>query len=201
MEFNLCYLASADGLGAEERSVPSSLIYLMRGLGSYSARAIPFWLASEYSGLPNYLLNVLLFSRLFNENMLTQTYQYKLRPTNEQIEVIERHLEAARRVWNYALKERKDWVNSRKCQLDRCSIESEYIIPVNHPRPTFNLQCKSLTQFKKDNPDTELKLVNAQVMQQVLRTLEASFVNMWERGFGFPRFVRRSKSLVLSEIS
>lgn len=40
--------------------------------------------------------------------MLTLTYEYKLKPTPEQVEALENSLDVCRRVWNYALRERKD---------------------------------------------------------------------------------------------
>ena len=82
--------------------------------------------------------------------------------------------------------ERKDWVNSRKCDINACSIKQEYIIPSDTKRPTYALQCKGLTAAKKEYP--ALKIPQSQVLQQVLKNLEAAFVSMWERGFGFPRF-------------
>ena len=95
-------------------------------------------------------------------------------------------LETSRKVWNYALGERKDWYKSRSCRIDACSIKSEYVISANAQRPTFVNQCKALTQAKKTNPN--LKDVSAKVLQQVLKRLERAFISMSERGFGFPRF-------------
>ncbi|MGB3190773.1 MAG: transposase, partial [Limnoraphis sp.] len=43
----------------------------------------------------------------------------------------------------------------------------------------------NLTKAKKTNP--EIKKVNAQVLQQVLKTLERAFNSMKEKGYGFPR--------------
>ncbi|MDJ0795502.1 MAG: helix-turn-helix domain-containing protein, partial [Calothrix sp. MO_167.B12] len=60
--------------------------------------------------------------------MLTLTYEYKANPTQEQIKVIEHTLDVCRKVWNFALCERKDWTNSRKSPVNACSIASEYII-------------------------------------------------------------------------
>lgn len=77
--------------------------------------------------------------------MITLTYEFKLKPTSEQIQAFNQWLEVCRRVWNYALRERKDWFNSRKCEFDACSLHSEYIIPVNAPRPTYAQQCSSST--------------------------------------------------------
>ncbi|MEQ9552514.1 MAG: helix-turn-helix domain-containing protein, partial [Coleofasciculus sp. G3-WIS-01] len=53
--------------------------------------------------------------------MLTLTYEYKIEPTIEQVAAIERYLEVCRKVWNYALRERKDWLNSRKSDVNACS--------------------------------------------------------------------------------
>jgi transposase len=41
--------------------------------------------------------------------MLTCNYQFKLKPTKRQIIEIENYLTACRKVWNYALAERKDY--------------------------------------------------------------------------------------------
>ncbi len=121
--------------------------------------------------------------------MLNLTYEYKLKPTTEQAQEIERILDVCRKVWNYALRERKDWLNSRKCRIDACSIASEFIIPADTPYPNYAIQCKSLTEAKEKYP--ELKTVNAQVLQQVLRRLETAFVDMQRKGMGFPRFKNR----------
>ncbi|CCQ58487.1 putative transposase [Crocosphaera watsonii WH 0402] len=53
--------------------------------------------------------------------MLTLTYEYKLIPDRQQIEVIEHTLNVCRSVWNHALRERKDWLNSRKSPVQQCS--------------------------------------------------------------------------------
>jgi putative transposase len=114
------------------------------------------------------------------------TYEFKLKPTQNQIAMFEEWLETHRRVYNHALAERKDWYKSRSCQVNACSLRSCYIIPANAPRPTFASQCKSLTAARKENG--YLKRVNAQSLQQTLRRLEKAFVSMWEQNHGFPRF-------------
>ena len=78
--------------------------------------------------------------------MLTLTYEYKAKPTDEQIELIEHTLDVCRQVWNFALRERKDWINSRKSPINACSIISEYIIPADAPYPNYYTQAKSLTE-------------------------------------------------------
>ena len=118
--------------------------------------------------------------------MLTLTYEYKANPTQEQVQLIEHTLGVCRKVWNFALRERKDWLNSRKCPVNACSIVSEYITPADAAYPNWAIQCKSLTAAKEQFP--ELKTVNAQVLQQVLRKLETAFVDMTRKKMGFPRF-------------
>jgi len=95
-------------------------------------------------------------------------------------------LEQCRRVYNYALAERKDWINSRKCPLNACSIRQEYIIATDTPYPDYYKQQNALTKAKETIP--ELKAVHSQVLQDALKRLDKSFKFMQERGFGFPRF-------------
>jgi putative transposase len=128
------------------------------------------------------------------------TYEFKLKPTVEQVSTFETWIEQCRRVYNYALAERKAWYKSRSCQINACSLHSEYIIPADAPRPTYASQCKSLTAAKNTIP--ALKLVQSQVLQQTLKRLEQAFVSMWERNFGFPRFKKpgRFKSFVFPQL-
>jgi putative transposase len=121
--------------------------------------------------------------------MLTMTYEYKLQPTPEQIATIEQTLDVCRSVWNFALRQRKDWCASRKSLVNACSIQSEYIISAGVPFPNYHKQAKQLTEAKNQYP--QLKTVHSQVLQQVLRTLERAWDDMKARGFGFPRFKNR----------
>jgi putative transposase len=132
--------------------------------------------------------------------VLNLTYEYKALPTDEQIKLIEHTLTVCRKVWNFALRERKDWINSRKCPVNTCSIVSEYVIPMDAPYPSYERQCKTLTAAKAHFP--ELKTVNAQALQQVLKKLETAFVEMKRKGMGFPRFKNRyrMRSLVYPQM-
>ena len=118
--------------------------------------------------------------------MLIRTFEFKLKPTAEQVLIFESWLIACRKVYNYGLAERKAWVNSRKCEINACSLKQEYIIFADAKRPTFANQCKALTQARKDFP--ELGAVHVHVLQETLRRLENAFVAMWDRKLGFPRF-------------
>ena len=55
--------------------------------------------------------------------MLTLNYTYRLKPTLAQEEKLDSRLETCRVSFNYALRELKDWIGSRKCAIDRCSIQ------------------------------------------------------------------------------
>lgn len=128
------------------------------------------------------------------------TWEFKLEPTPGQVLEIERTLEVCRNVWNFALRERKDWLNSRKSPVNACSIVAEYILPADAPFPNYHVQAKQLTAAKNVYP--ELKTVNAQVLQQVLRTLDRAFEDMKSKGCGFPRFKKpgRMKSFVFPQM-
>ena len=118
--------------------------------------------------------------------MLIRTYEFKLKPTAEQVSIFESWLISCRKVYNYALAERKAWANSRSCEINACSLKQEYIIPTDAKRPTFANQCKALTQARKNFP--ELGAVHVHVLQETLRRLENAFVAMWDKKLGFPRF-------------
>ncbi len=85
--------------------------------------------------------------------MLKLTYEFKLIPSQEQVAIIEDILAVTRKVWNYALRERKDWINSRKCSVNSCSLQQEYVIPADAPYPNYNRQATNLTQAKKTHPE------------------------------------------------
>ena len=126
--------------------------------------------------------------------MITLTYRFKLKLNRQQTQEVEHILSVCKSVYNYALAERKHWLNSRKSSVNSCSLVSEYIIPADAPYPNYFYQAKNLTIAKQSNPN--LKSVNAQVLQQTLKTLDKAFSDMKSKGFGFPRFKKQIKSFV-----
>ncbi|MGL6343434.1 MAG: helix-turn-helix domain-containing protein, partial [Waterburya sp.] len=126
--------------------------------------------------------------------MLNLTYNYKLKPTGKQIEIIEHNLNVCKSVWNHALYQRKLWYNSRSCDINKCSLQSEYIVePFEYPN--YHTQSSELTSSKKTN--TFLKSGNAQAMQQTLRKLDRAFNDMKSKKMGFPRYKKKAKSFNL----
>ncbi len=128
------------------------------------------------------------------------TWEFKLEPTSEQVSEIEHILDVCRNVWNFSLRERKDWLDSRKSPVNACSIRQEFILPANAPFPSYARQCKSLTAAKADFPS--LKTVNAQVLQQVIRKVEASWESWRLKRSGLPRFKKpnRMRSFVFPQM-
>ena len=118
--------------------------------------------------------------------MINLTYEYKIEPTDEQAEVMAEWLDICRKTYNYGLAERRDWIKSRKCEINACSIRSEYVMAADAPKITYASQCEGLVKAKANFPD--LRKPPSQVLQQTLQILEKAFVGMWEQQRGFPRF-------------
>ena len=118
--------------------------------------------------------------------MLTFNYQYRIYPDQSQEEKLLEIMEICRSAYNYALREIKDWCNSRKCPIDRCSLVSEYIIPADAKFPSELNQLNQLPKAKKEFPN--LKKVPSQVLQQTIKQLHRAWDFFRSRGYGFPRF-------------
>jgi len=118
--------------------------------------------------------------------MLTLNYTYRIYPDNSQIELLNEWLETCRISYNYALRELKDWIASRKCPIDRCSLEAEYIMPADYPFPGYHEQQNALPAAKEKYP--RLASVPSQVLQTNIRRLHDAWDFFQKRGYGFPRF-------------
>jgi len=126
-------------------------------------------------------------------------YTYRIKPDNQQIQLLDEWLETLRVSYNSALRELKDWIASRKCPIDRCSLESEYIMSADYPFPGYHQQQNNLPQAKKEFP--RLKSVPSQVLQTNIRRLHDAWDFFRERGYGFPRFkkVGQMKSMLFPQ--
>lgn len=130
---------------------------------------------------------------------MTLNYTYRIYPDSNQEAMLDEWLEICRRSYNYALRELKDWIASRKCPIDRCSLESEYIMSADYPFPSYHRQQNQLPEAKKLFP--LLAKVPSQVLQTIIRRLHDSWDSFRERGFGFPRFKKygQMKSLLFPQ--
>jgi len=126
-------------------------------------------------------------------------YHYRIYPDATQQDTLFGWMEVSRNVYNYALREIKDWFNSRKCLVDRCSIVQEYILPANLKFPSEVNQLNALPDAKREYP--RLGEPPSQVLQQTIKQLHRALENFRERGFGFPRFKKygQLKSLLFPQ--
>ncbi len=108
-------------------------------------------------------------------------------------------MDTCRNAYNYGLRQIKDWCNSRKCLIDRCSIQHEYIMGADLSFPNEAIQHSALPGAKKEFP--RLALVPSQVLQQVIKQLHRSWEGFQKLGHGFPRFKKfgQLKSLLFPQ--
>ncbi|MHC5819390.1 MAG: RNA-guided endonuclease InsQ/TnpB family protein [Nostoc sp.] len=117
-------------------------------------------------------------------------YQYRLRPTSQQIATFESWLELCRRQYNYRLAERFNWWENNRCDINRCSIISCGIAPLKD-KPDYYNQKRDLTNSKALFP--EYKELPSHTLQDVIARVEKTF-DRWlkgdSKGFksGRPRF-------------
>jgi Transposase and inactivated derivatives len=131
--------------------------------------------------------------------MLTLTHRYRIYPDTTQEQQLIEWMELCRGAYNYALREIKDWCDSRKCLVDRCSLEKEYILPAEVKFPGEIQQLNNLPRAKKEFP--RLGEVPSQVLQQTIKQLHKGWEYFQKRGFGFPRFKKygQFKSLLFPQ--
>ncbi|NEO52157.1 MAG: IS200/IS605 family element transposase accessory protein TnpB [Okeania sp. SIO3B5] len=116
-------------------------------------------------------------------------YQYKLRPTKEQSDKIDKILEMLRWQYNYMLAQRFNWWEQNRCSINACPLICH--LPELKNRPTYYNQKQSLVQLKIDRP--WYKEIHSQVLQEVPKRVELAF-DRWIKGdskgkrLGKPRF-------------
>jgi putative transposase len=135
----------------------------------------------------------------YNNKMLTLTHRYRIYPDAAQEQTLVEWMDICRGAFNYALREIKDWCDSRKCLIDRCSLEKEYILPGDLKFPNEVYQLNNLPKAKKEFP--RLQGVPSQVLQQAVKQLHRGWEYFQERKFGFPRFKKygQLKSLLFPQ--
>src|SRR5919202_1302041 len=123
------------------------------------------------------------------------TFQYRIKPTPEQVAIMETWSELLRRHWNFALGQRLDWLNQTRCQADRCSIVSEPIGSVP-PVVDYLFQQSALKETKK------LFLAYASIYSEVQQMNLQRLDKAWKRWLfpdktgkrgGRPKFKKRGE--------
>jgi putative transposase len=124
------------------------------------------------------------------------THIYRIKPSTEQVAIMDDWLELLRRHFNYALGQRFDWLRRTRCQIDRCSLVSEPIGEIPDKFPGYNFQAGKLKQTKELFP--AYKNIHAEVQQQNLKRLDKA----WDRWMkpdksgkraGRPRFKKKGE--------
>ncbi|MGH1394025.1 MAG: RNA-guided endonuclease InsQ/TnpB family protein [Trichormus sp.] len=105
------------------------------------------------------------------------SYQYKINPTKEQAEKIDKTLEMLRCQYNYLLAQRFDWYEQNRCPIDRCPLICH--LPELKYQPNYYNQKASLVQLKVDRP--WYKDIHSQVLQEVPKKVELAF-DRWLKG-------------------
>lgn len=126
-------------------------------------------------------------------------YRYRIYPNITQEQSLIEWMDICRVAYNYGLREIKDWCNSRKCLVDRCSIGHEYIMAADSPFPSEVKQLNALPNAKKVFP--RLGEVPSQVLQQAIKQLHRAWEGFQKIGHGFPRFKKfgQFKSLLFPQ--
>ncbi|MBD0362876.1 MAG: transposase [Coleofasciculus sp. C3-bin4] len=124
------------------------------------------------------------------------THIYRIKPSTEQVAIMDTRLEMLRRHFNYALGQRYDWLRRTRCQIDRCSLISESIGDIPDKFPGYNFQAGELKATKELFP--VYKEIHAEVQQQNLKRLDKA----WDRWIkpdksgkraGRPRFKKKGQ--------
>jgi putative transposase len=102
--------------------------------------------------------------------VIHKSYKFRLKPTQSQTILLEKHFGCSRFVFNYFLKEKQEHYlkNKKTYNYNNCSA--------------------SLTKLKQTPEHEWLNDVNAQSLQQSLKHLETSYGNFFNKRSGFPKF-------------
>lgn len=116
-------------------------------------------------------------------------YQYRLRPTSDQITSMGEWLELLRRQYNYRLGERFNWYEQNRCDINACPLIC--YLPSLKENPDFYSQKRDLVNSKKLFP--EYADIYSQVLQDCIARVKKTF-DRWLKGdcngkkSGKPRF-------------
>jgi len=108
---------------------------------------------------------------------MLKSYKYKLKPTEEQKELLNKHFGSVRFVYNFFLDERKKEYENNKKSLN------------------YYDNAKVLTELKNSEEYSWFKEINSQSLQTSLKNLDGSYNNFFKFNKGFPKFKsRKSKN-------
>jgi putative transposase len=101
---------------------------------------------------------------------MLKSYKYKLKPSEEQIVLLNKHFGSIRFTYNFFLNERKKEYETNKNTIN------------------YYDNAKSLTELKKQEEFSWLNEINSQSLQDSLKNLETAYKNFFRFKKGFPKF-------------
>jgi putative transposase len=122
-------------------------------------------------------------------------YQFKLRPTKQQITEIDRWLSMLCAQYNYLLADRFRWYEENRSPIDRCSLFVCHI-PELGDDPDYYSQKKTLPSLKKTHP--HYGEIYSQVLQDAVKRVKVTFDRFLSgdsngKRSGKPRFKPRDR--------
>jgi len=121
-------------------------------------------------------------------------YQYKLRPTKQQAQEIDRWLSMCCAQYNYLLADRFNWYEQNRCPINACPLVCH--LPELRDNPEYFGQKRTLPKLKQTHP--HYKDVYSDVLQDVVKRVKTTFDRFLKgdsngKRSGKPRFKSRSR--------
>ena len=121
-------------------------------------------------------------------------YQYKLRPTKQQVNQIDNWLSMLCAQYNYLLADRFNWYEQNRSSLNACPLIC--FLPELRNNPDYYSQKKTLPKLKKTHP--WYKEIYSQVLQDIVKRVKVAFDRFLKgdcngKRSGRPRFKSRSR--------
>ena len=121
-------------------------------------------------------------------------YQYKLRPTKQQVIELDRWLSMLSAQYNYLLADRFNWYEQNRSPVNACHLVC--YLPELRDNPDYCSQKKTLPQLKKTHP--WYSEIYSQVLQDVVKRVKTTFDRFLKgdssgKRSGKPRFKARSR--------
>jgi putative transposase len=102
--------------------------------------------------------------------IIKYAYKFRLKPTDEQKILLNKHFGSVRWIYNYFLNQRKEEYLNNKKSLN------------------YYGQAKELTQIKKQEDKIWLKEINTQSLQVSLNCLDTAYQSFFKKRTKFPKF-------------
>jgi putative transposase len=121
-------------------------------------------------------------------------YQYKLRPTKQQVAELDRWLSMLCAQYNYLLADRFNWYEQNRSPVNACPLICH--LPELRDNPDYYSQKKTLPQLKKTHP--WYSEIYSQVLQDVVKRVKVTFDRFLKgdsngKRSGKPRFKARNR--------